>query len=204
MRIVKKVIAYVRYNLKEKWDFVYFGWRLDSPAFSLPEIDESLVVRIASREDMPKIESDIYPFLTVKEGNDKRSFSRIGETGFKCFIVERDNKIVHYLFVYENARDSLLMKTPFYKDKVLENDAYLGSAFTSPDSRGLWILPHTLLKIFEYLKSYTNVSRVLFLVHKGTPGSVAFYRRLGFSVVDDACPSGPVKSLVENMVSLWK
>ena len=60
------------------------------------------------------------------------------------------------------------------------------------------------MKIFEYLKKRADVSRVLVLVHKGTPGAEGFYRRLGFSKIDDACSSGPIASLVKNVVSLWK
>jgi ribosomal protein S18 acetylase RimI-like enzyme len=199
-----KVGAYLRYQFVEKWRFVYLEWSLDDPAFSLPEIDGSLVIRVASREDIPKIEQNICPFLTVTEENDKRYFSRIGEDGFKCFIAERDNRVVHYFLVDERAKESVLMKTPFDKAKVRDQDAYLVSTFTNPDSRGLWIVPHTLLKIFEYLKKRTDVSRVLVLVHQDTPGAEGFYRRLGFSKIDDACSSGPITSLVKNVVSLWK
>ena len=188
--MLKTLCAYLRYHLIDKWEFVYLEWCLENSPFSLPDRDPSLVIRVASREDIPRIELDIYPILTSKERNDKRLLSRIGEEGFKCFIAERDGKIVHYFLVQEKARESLLMDTPLDKLKILAQDAYLGSAFTSPDSRGLWIVPHTLLKIFEYLKEHSDVSRVLVLVHKDTPGAESFYRRLGFSVIGDACPGG--------------
>ncbi len=202
--MIKDVISYLQYNLKEKWEFVYLERRLDDPAFSLPEIDKSLNIRIATQEDLPKIESDIYPLLTSAEQNDKKSFAEIGKNGLNCFIAEKDNKVVHYFLVHEKARESGLMKTPIDKAKVLDQDAYLVSTFTSPDSRGLWIVPHTLLRIFEYLKSHTAASRVLVLVHKDTLGAEAFYRRLGFSVVDGAYTNKPMVSIAKALGLLWK
>ena len=202
--LVKAVLAYARYNLKEKWRFVYLERCLSDPAFSLPEMDKSLIIRVTNREDIPKIEKDIYPLLSPNEQNDKKSFSEIGKNGLICFIAERDNKIVHYFLVHERARESGLMKTPFDKTKILDKDAYLVSTFTSPDSRGLWIVPHTLLKIFDHLKNNTAVSRVLVLVHKDTLGAEAFYRRLGFSVINYACPSGTIASMSRILSVIWK
>lgn len=197
--LLKHIISYVRYNVKEKWEFVYLEWCLDGPEFSLPEIDKSLVVRIATRDDIPRIKRDIFPLLTSKEQNDKNSFHEIEKNGLKCFIAERDNKIVHYFLVHENARESGLMKTPFDKAKVLDRDAYLVSTFTSPNSRGLWIVPHTLLRIFEYLKNNTAVSRVLVLVHKDTLGAEAFYRRLGFSVIKEPYSIWRIASITKKL-----
>lgn len=203
-RICEKLRAYLRYHFIEKWEFVYLEWNLECPAYSLPEMNRSLSIRVASKEDVPKIELDIYPILTPEVENDKRLLARIGEDGFKCFIAERGGRVVHYFLVCEKARESLLMRTPIDKTKILDQDAYLTSTFTSPDSRGLWIVPHTLLRIFEYLKKHSDASRVLVLVHKDTVGAEGFYRRLGFSVIDDACHGGPMITIMKELGKLWK
>ena len=144
---LKSLANYTSYTLREKWRFTYFEIALDRLPYSLPEMDPSYTSRIAKRADISKIQSDVFPFLTAKEKDDKLTISRIGELGFRCFIVEKDNKIVHYFLVYENALNSPLAKTPLYKKYILETDAYLGSAFTVPGARGAWIMPQIILKI---------------------------------------------------------
>lgn len=193
------IATYVRYNLKDKWKFTYFGISLHETPYSLPPINDLFVIRIAKPEDISKIKSDIYPSLTSKQENDKRDISRIGEKGMTCFIAERNHKIVHYFLVFDNALESPLMKTPFDKEKILENDAYLGSTFTVPDARGLWIVPHTLLYILSFLRNTTNASRALLLVHKDTPGAVGFFRRLGFKIIGDASATGPIHAIFNKL-----
>lgn len=178
------IAAYVKYNHKDKWKFTYFGISLHETPYSLPPINDLFVIRIAKPEDISKIKSDIYPSLTSKQENDKRDFLRIGESGFTCIIAERENKIVHYFLVYHSALNSPLIKTAFNKAKILENDAYLGATFTAPDARGLWIVPHSILYLLSFLKSNTNASRALLLVHEDTPGGIGFYQRLGFKIIE--------------------
>lgn len=193
------LLAYLRSNFKEKWEFTYFDISLEKDPYTLPPLNNSLNIRVAKPVDIPKIESDIYPLLTPNQENDKRDISRIGEKGMTCFIAERNHKIVHYFLVFDSALESPLMKTPFDKVKILENDAYLGSTFTVPDARGLWIVPHTLLYILSFLRNTTNASRALLLVHKDTPGAVGFFRRLGFKIIEDASPTGPIHAIFNKL-----
>ena len=189
---------YTSYTLREKWRFIYFELALDKLPYSLPEIDPSYTIRIAEWADISKIQSDIFPFLTAKEENDKLAISRIGEVGFRCFIVEKDNKIVHYFLVYENALNSPLAKTPLYKKFILETDAYLGSAFTVPGARGAWIMPQIILKILALLEKETDATRVLLVVHESTVGARAFFCRLGFKEIEDAVPLSFISSLANS------
>lgn len=202
--MLKIFLAYLINHLKEKWRFVYFEIDLNEEICSFPKVRDSFVIRIAKKEDIQRIEADVYPSIEPNQEYDKRYISKIGADGFKCFIVEKDNLIIHYFLVFEKALESPLMRTPFYKDKILSSDAYLGSAFTIPSARGLWVMPCVLGEILSFLKNNTSATRALVLVHEGTAGAVDFFARLGFSRVENACPSGPVKSLLEKMASLWK
>lgn len=180
--IFNKILTACKYHLKDKWEFIYLGIDLTAPTFSIPGMDESLSVRIAGRNDIPKIESDIGIHLAE---DDRRQIQRIGEDDFFCFIATRNEKIIHFFLVYENAINSLLAKTPFDKKKMHKTDAYLGSAFTVPDARGLWVVPVVLMKILEHFKDRKNINRALVLVHKETPGAAGFYQRLGFSIIQN-------------------
>jgi len=184
--IKKHLLVYFKSNLKDKWDYIYFEISLEKNPYTLPPLSNSLNIRVAKPVDIPKIESDIYPLLTSSQENDKRYISYIGEKGITCFITEHNFKIVHYFLVFERASESPLIKTPFSKLKILENDAYLGSTFTAPEARGLWIVPHALLYILTFLRNTTNNKRALLLVHKDTPGAVAFFCRLGFKSISDS------------------
>ena len=198
----EQMFRYARYKLQDQWEFVYFELPLDEAIFSLT-MHEPLVIRPAVRDDIARIESDIYPFLGGNEENDKRHISIIGSKGFKCFIAEKDNQLVHYFLVFDRALESPLMDTPFDKTKVRGGDAYLGSAFTSPHARGAWIFPYSLSKICEYLKNETDVTRALLFVHKDTPGAVSFFQRLGFREIANACPGGPVAAMKQRIDRLW-
>lgn len=180
------LFVYFKSNLKDKWDYIYFEISIEKDPYTLPPLNNSLNIRLAKPADILKIESDIYPLLTSSQENDKRYISHIGEKGIACFIAEHNFKIVHYFLVFERAFESPLIKTPFSKLKILENDAYLGSTFTAPEARGLWIVPHALLYILTFLRNTTSNKRALLLVHKDTPGAVAFFCRLGFKSISDA------------------
>ena len=116
-----------------------------------------------------------------------------------CFIAEIDNKVVHYFILFNSAVYSPLMQTPFDKHKVKEKDAYLGNAYTIPDERGKWIVPHVLLRIIQYLQKETTATRALLLVHEDTPGAVGFYSGLGFGVIDDAYPNGLITRYLKRL-----
>lgn len=201
--LVDQLSRYARHKLKDQWEFVYFELPLDESIFSLT-MREPLVVRPAVQDDITRIESDIYPFLGDNEANDKRYISLIGREGIRCFVAEKDDKLVHYCWVFDRALESPLMNTPFDKTKVRGGDAYLGPAFTAPHARGAWIMPYSLSKICEYLKNKTDVTRVLLFVHKDTPGAVSFYQRLGFREIADACPGGPLAAMKQKIKGIWK
>jgi len=201
--LLTQLSRYTRYKLKDQWEFVYFELLLDKAALSFP-MKEPLIVRPAVPDDIPRIESDIFPFLSNNEEEDKRYISLIGKEGFKCFIAEKEGKLVHYFLVFDTALESPLIKTPFDKGKVRGGDAYLGSAFTSPHARGLWIVPFSLSKICEYLINETDANRALVLVHRDTPGAISFFKRLGFREIANASPSGPVAAMHKKIKGLWK
>jgi len=196
------LLAYLKFNFKEKWEFTYFEISLEVEPYLLPPKINSLIFRVATPEDITKIQTDIYPLLTKNQENDKRYILKIGENGIICFIAELNKKVVHYFLVFVKVHESPLMKTPFEKSKLLENDAYLGSAFTAPEVRGFWIMPNILLYILSYLRENTNASRALLLVHKNTPGAVGFYLRLGFNMVENPLSEGIMYS-VYKWVSLF-
>jgi len=197
--LVKHIMEFLHYSFKNKWQFTYFELSLDETPYTLPEIDDSITIRMASREDIPKIQTDLYPHLTPIEEYDKQYINQIGEDNIKLFVAEKDGKFVHYFLLFTEALYSPLIGTPIDKSKVSKNDAYMGTTFTIPEARGLWIVPHTILKILSFLKSNTNLTRVIVLVHKETPGAIDFYKRLGFKVIKDAYPSGGIASLMRKI-----
>ena len=179
---------YIRYNLTEKWRFIFFEINLTSPPFSLPKKDESILIRRAETKDYTKIKNDLYPYMGHKQEFDKKYLDRISENGINCFIAEVDNKLIHYFMVFDSAIESPLVQTPFDKQMLTQDDAYLGNAFTIPSARGKWITPHVVLTIIKYLQNETDSTRALLLVHKDTPGAVGFFNRLGFKVIENAYP----------------
>ncbi len=191
--LTKRLIGYVRYKLKEQWDFVYFEMPLDESLHSF-KISDNINIRPATQKDIARIESEIYPVLSGYGESDKKYISRIGQKGFWCFIAEKEDRLIHYFLVFEKALESPLTKTPFNKMQIHSTDAYLGSAFTIPQVRGVWIFSYSLAKICEYLKHETNATRAILLVHNKTPGAVVFYKRLGFKAIENAAPAGPVNA----------
>jgi ribosomal protein S18 acetylase RimI-like enzyme len=187
-RTVSILSEYIRYNLTEKWRFIFFEINLTSPPLSLPKKDESILIRRAKIKDHTKIKNDLYPYMDHKYEFDKKYIDKIGETGINCFIAEVDNKVIHYFMVFNSAIDSPLVQTPFDKKMINKDDAYLGNAFTIPSARGKWITPYVVLAIIKYLQNETNATRALLLVHEDTPGAVGFFNRLGFKVIENAYP----------------
>ena len=186
--IISILSKYIRYNLTEKWRFIFFEIDLTTPPFSLPKKDESILIRRAKTKDYIKIKNDLYPYMGHKQEFDKKYFDQISESGVNCFIAEVDNKLIHYFMVFDSAIESPLVQTPFDKKLLFQDDAYLGNAFTIPSARGKWVTPQVVLTIIKYLQNETNATRALLLVHEDTPGAVAFFKRLGFKVIENAYP----------------
>jgi hypothetical protein len=188
--------SYCKYHFKEKWKFTYFKICLEQVSSKLPNLAEEFIIRIALPNDIFKIKNSIYPHLTDKQENDKRDLERIGENDFECVIVEFNGEIVHYFIFYYNAIKSPLSKTPFKKEFIESHDSYLGSAFTTPVARGLWIVPHVLLFIFSFLKNNNSSKRGLLLVHEDTPGAIGFFLRMGFIKIENPITRSFINKLI--------
>ena len=192
LSFITKLFKYIKYNLKSKWGFIYLERVLDDKMFSMKINEELFSIRIAKQRDIPKIKKDIYPLLPEDDKeNDGRDIEQIGTSdNLFCFIAEKEGKIIHYFLVYPSAVDSPLIKTPFSKMKIGDEASYLGSAFTIPEARGLWVVPASLSFIMQYLKNNIQAKKTYVLVHKDTLGAVEFYEKLGFCKVENAVSKG--------------
>ena len=70
MIFLRKCARYGRHLLGEQSHFVYFAFSLDRPlpSFHLQDIGN---VRLADRKDSARIQSELFPFITEEEENDK-------------------------------------------------------------------------------------------------------------------------------------
>ena len=186
VQFIKKILYFFKYHLFDKYEFIYLSVRLNDFSFRFSEITSSLNIRIATRSDIIKIEKDIYPFTGKREEYDKRFISKIGDENIIVFLLEKNNKIIHYSLVFKNAIDSPLIKTPLKKHHFNKESAYLGSVFTVPDQRGVFILPSVLGFIVTYLSKNSKINRLMLLVHPKTTGASKFYQALGFKKISNS------------------
>lgn len=191
----KRVWSLVKYKLVDQWRFEYF--ELDIKNAELVCKSEEVAFRIAEAEDVGKIVADIYPNLDGYGESDKRHLEKPGEN--LVFLGETKSVIAHYWIVFRSALDSPLVRTPIRRCVIGERSAYLGSVFTAPGERGSWIVVHSISHIIRYLREKTDRERVLLVVHRDTPGAMAFYRRMGFRVLSNAAPKGVRQWLVEKL-----
>lgn len=182
------IYRHVQYHLISKWQFVYLEFPLDQEIFSFDKMKDPVVVRIAARRDLDKIEADVFPLLEGEFSYDRRYFQLIGQPRIKCFLAERHGRVVHYSWVFMDAFNSLLTHVPFDKTKLKEGDSFIGPVFTSPAFRGLLIYPYVLSTILHYLKSNNHAKRVIVFVQGSHPSAVDFYKRLGFREMIAAQP----------------
>jgi ribosomal protein S18 acetylase RimI-like enzyme len=178
--LVSHASRYLYYNLKTKWEFVYFYVDFNKLPRELIKRNNNIIIRIAKEEDINKILSDVSPYMTQTEKNDIDFIKKIGNSSFNCFIVEMNGLIVHYSLLFERAKKSPLMKTTINKSNITIEDAYLSTIYTVPSARGLWIVPDVLVYILNYLKK-KKTRRLYAIVHKKTKGAAAYYKRLGFT-----------------------
>jgi len=171
----------LKYNLKDKWEFTYLTFDFANPVFNLSLTDDQLKIYEAKQEDIPRIEQDFGADLTPYDRNEIGKIEK--EEGVHCFLGEKNGKLIHYFLVYDNARKSPIAKTPLDKAFTAADHAYLGSAFTSPEARGGWVVPLTILRVFSHLKQKGNISKAHVLIHKDTRGAAGFYQRLGFTAI---------------------
>lgn len=178
---LRAVKGYIIYHLHSKWHFVYLVFSLEQEIFSF-NIREPISVRIATREDMTWIKSELFPYLTGDLAYEKRYFELLDHPRIKCFLAQKDGKLVHYSWVFVDVFESPLMKLPFDKAKLKQGDAYIGPIFTCPEARG-FIYLHVLSRILCDLKENNLASRVIVLVERKSASAVSFYKRLGFREV---------------------
>ena len=154
--------------------------------------------RKANFTDRNKIQNDIYPYLNDYGESDKK-YLEVPHI-HTVIIAEKNNKIIHYFLVFEDSNHSPLVRTPIKKKILNNNSAYLGSAFTIPSERGLWIMAYSVSYAINYLKENTNREKVFLLVHGKTPGAKDFFQRLGFKIIINAAPAGPIQWLLRKII----
>lgn len=166
-------------HLIDKWRFAYFEFALAGtpPVFAS---QPGVAVHVAAPADRPRIEAELFPTLVGDLAYDRRYFEAIGEDAdVKCFLAESGGKIIHYSWVFLDARNSPLVRVPFNRAALRAGDAYIGPVFTSPSARGLVYL-HVLSEVLRFMHEGGRVRRLLLMVDGRRPAAVAFYRRLGF------------------------
>ena len=198
MSLWRAIRGYIVYHLSSKWHFVYYEFPLEQEILSF-KTKEPITVNIATCEDLDRIQAEIFPSLVRDMDSDKRYFKLIGHQGIKCFLAEREGKLIHYSWVFINAFDSLIMEVPFDKTKLRKGDAFIGPVFTAAGVRGLSVYPCVLSTVLHYLRENGCANRVLIFVDGKNASAGAFYKRLGFREIEDAvAPS--VISLVRQKV----
>ena len=184
--LINKLLLFFKYNLIDKYQFIYLVLNISDFSFRFSENSSQLNIRIAEKKDIKKIEKDIYPFIGKREEYDKKFISRIGDENIVVFIYEKNNKIIHYSLVFKNAIDSPFIKTPLNKSHINNGSAYLGSVFTVPNERGIFILPTVLGYIVKCFSKNYKIRRLILLVHPKTTGASRFYEALGFKKINNS------------------
>jgi len=177
--------GYCLYHLRDKWRFVYFEYPLEREFLAF-EGRELLTIKIATREDFDRIERDIFPSLVGDLEYDKRYFKLIGQEGIRCFLGEKDGKLIHYSWVFLSAFNSPIMEVPFDKTQLRKGDIFIGPVFTHLSARGLWVYPCVLSAIIRYLRQNQYGEKVLIFVDGRNAAARPFYERLGFREIPDA------------------
>ena len=181
--LCRAIRNYILYHLRDKWRFVYFEFPLDKPLVSFQK-KEAAKVKVATPEDIDRIESEIFPNLVADLEYDKRYFRLIGQQGVKCFLAEKNGKLIHYSWLFLNAFESPIMEVPFNKRQLRRGDVFIGPVFTDPTARGIWIYPYVLSCIVRYLQENDCGRRVLLFVDGKNEAARPFYKRLGFKEID--------------------
>lgn len=194
---LRRFYGYLIYHLSGKWRFVYFEWPLEQEISSF-QLKDPITVTIATLEDLDRIKAEIFPLLVGDLSYDRRYFELISHPNIRCFLAERDNKLVHYSWVFLEAFNSPIMDVPFNKSKLKYGDAYIGPIFTSPAARG-FIYLQVLSTILHYLKNNAGAQRVLILMDGRRRSAVSFYKRLGFTEIINAQPAGILSFLWQRL-----
>ncbi len=169
----------LRHRLVDQWEYVYFERSLGA-VFATIKTPDGVQIRRARASDRVAIERDVFPLITPDIENDKRYFSLLGNPEVQCFIALYNDRIVHYTWVFMNAKESPLMSTPFDRCAIRAGDMYIGPAFTAEAMRGVWIYPAVLATIWEELSHESGLKRALLFVSPHNRGAVPFFQRFGF------------------------
>lgn len=181
----------------DQWNFTYFEINLND--FDTFTKNNSIITfRKANSSDVDNIINDIYPWLDGYGEYDKQYLENPDD--HSVFICEKENKIIHYFLVFENSLKSPLIKTAINKKFLNMHSAYLGSTFTIPQERGVWITTYSVSFIISFLKQKNDIKKVLLLIHNKTPGALQFFKRLGFNIIPNAAPSNIIKWLLYKII----
>jgi ribosomal protein S18 acetylase RimI-like enzyme len=181
-----KIREYIRYNLDSKWHFVYLQFELEKEFSRIP-MSETLTVRVASTADTARIRSELFPEMKGEQSNEKKYFDLLGQNSVRCFVAESEGRFVHYSWVFMDAQASPMVDVPFDRRNLRPGDVYIGPIFTVPGARG-FIYPQVLSSIVRYLKECPGPTRIVLFVYGRNPAAVSFYKRLGFSEIDNSQP----------------
>ena len=184
--LFRKIREYIRYNLDSKWHFVYLQFELEKEFSRIP-MSETLTVRVASTADTGRIRSELFPEMKGEQSYEKKYFDLLGRDGVRCFVAESEGRFVHYSWVFLDAQASPMVEVPFDQLNLRSGDVYIGPVFTVPGTRG-FIYPQVLSSIVRYLKEYPGATRIVLFVWGKNPAAVSFYKRLGFSEIDNSQP----------------
>ena len=175
------LLDYAGYHARDKWEFTYIEFPLAAKLTEFPR-PEGLEVRIATRADVPRLEAEVIGHREGSEANERRYLPRIGTPDLCCFLGERDGRIVHYSWVFLDAKTSPLFEVPFDRSHARAGDVYVGPVFTDSTARG-FIYPYVLASIVKHLRGLGTAKRIVVLVRGGRDSAVNFYRKIGFTVM---------------------
>jgi ribosomal protein S18 acetylase RimI-like enzyme len=174
------VIGAFRHHLWEKWRFVGFALPPTAPVFSLPGTRPEHIWQ-AGEVDRGRIERELFPELVGEQEYDRKYFQdHLGQSRVRCFLAERDDRLVHYTWVFLDAMDSPVMRLPRIRRKIRANDCYVGPAWTHPKVRGSWLYPAVMRQVIQDVRAIDPARRIVLVVAGSNNPAINFFTRLGF------------------------
>lgn len=162
----------------------------------------SIMVQFAALENIARIRRELFPKLVGGLEYDKRYFQFIGSEDVKYITAEIDGELIHYSWLFLDARRSPLMQVPFHKEQFRPGDVFIGPVFTVPAARGLWVYPYVLSFIVRYLRKNRLWKSVLIFVDGRKKAACPFYKRLGFDEINTK-PRGLVHYVTRVFGNSW-
>lgn len=164
--------------------------------FNRIPLSTALVVRIATHADLNRIQSELFPEMTGEQEYEKRYFDLLVHDRVRCFIAEREGRLVHYSWVFLDAKDSLMAEVPFDMSSLQAGDVFIGPVFTPLTARG-FIYPQVLSSVVRYLKERPDANRLVLFVRGTNLAAVPFYKSIGFTELTNT-------QTIPLSVLLWK